>query len=224
MGCGVTLVDKSWLLRYLPGQKISTMSFPLKVREIEVSRHESDKFAALSLYFSKKDGAGKLVYASLRCEIHLVEGLRANLLIGNDIMLPENFVIDIEKKTTLIESCRVTVPISARQRGQFLTKKLLTSKSTVVPPRSEAMIPLVPVSVPDNRDFLFHPAAQPNLTLFTHIIDHQTSRILVRNASDQSLRVPHRHKLGHLIDIAYDNCFFTDERAAIDSATFLPSS
>lgn len=187
-------------------------------------RHESNKFAALSLYFPGKDGAGKLVYASLRCEIHLVEGLRANLLIENDIMSPENFVIDIEKKTALIGSCEVTVPISARQRGQFLTRKLLTSESIIVPPRSEAMIPLVPVSVPDDRDFLFHLAAQPNLTLFTHIIDHQTSRILVRNTSDQSLRIARRHKLGHLINIAYDNCFFTDERAAIDSATFLPSS
>ena len=200
------------------------MSTPLKVRGIGASRHESDEFTALSLYFPGKDGAGKLVYASLRCEIHLVEGLRANLLIGNDIILPENFVIDIEKKTTLIGSCGVIVPISARQREQFLIRKLLTSESTVVPPRSEAMIPLVPVSVPDDRDFLFHPAAQPNLTLFTHIIDHQSSRILVRNASDQSLRIPRRHKLGHLIDITYDNCFFTDEQAAIDSATFPPSS
>ena len=110
------------------------MSTPLKVRGIGASRHESDKFAALSLYFSGKDDARKLVYALLRCEIHLVEGLRANLLIGNDIILPENFVIDIEKKTTLIGSCRVIVPISTRQRGQFLTRKLLTSKSTVVPP------------------------------------------------------------------------------------------
>ena len=86
------------------------------------------------------------------------------------------------------------------------------------------MIPLVPVFVPDDRDFLFHPAAQPNLMFFTHIIDYQSSRILVRNASDQPLRIAHCHKLGHLIDIAYDNCFFTNERAAIDSATFPPSS
>ena len=200
------------------------MSTPLKVRGIGASKHKSEEFAALSLYFPGKDDAGRLVYASVRYEIHLVDSLRANLLIGNDIMSPENFVIDIDKRSTLIGSCRVTIPISARQRGQFLTRKLLTSEVSVVPPRSEAMIPLVPVSVPDDRDFLFHPTAQPNLTLFTHIVDHQTSKVLVRNASDQPLRIPHRHKLGHLIDIAYDNCFFTEDQAAIDSATFPPSS
>lgn len=50
MGCKVTLVDKSWLSRQLPGQKISTMSTPLKVRGIGAPRHESEEFAALSLY------------------------------------------------------------------------------------------------------------------------------------------------------------------------------
>lgn len=110
------------------------MSTPLKVRGIGTSKYKSEEFAALSLYFPGKDGAGKLVYASVRCEIHLVEDLKANLLIGNDIMSPENFVIDIEKRTTLIKSCGVTIPISARQRGQFPTKKLLTSEVSVVPP------------------------------------------------------------------------------------------
>lgn len=149
----MTLVNKDWLSRQLPGQKNSTMSTPLKVRGIGALKHKSEEFTALFLYFPRKDGAGKLVYASVRCEIHLVGGLRANLLIGNDIMSPENFVIDIEKKSTLIRSCGVTIPISARQRGQFLTRRLLTSEISVVPPRSEAMIPLVPVSVPDNRNF-----------------------------------------------------------------------
>ena len=86
------------------------------------------------------------------------------------------------------------------------------------------MIPHVLVSLPDNRDFFFHPAVQPNLTLLTHIIDHQTSRVLIRNAFDQPLHIPRRHKLSHLIDITYDNCFFTDKQAAIDSATFPPLS
>ena len=84
------------------------------------------------------------------------------------------------------------------------------------------MIPLVPVYLPDNCDFLFHPATQPNLTLFIHIIDHHTSKVLVKNASVQPLGIPRQHKLGHLIEITYDNCFFTDEQAAINSATFPP--
>lgn len=134
------------------------MSTPLKVRRIRASKHESREFAALSLYFPGKNNTGQLVYASLTCEIHLVEDLKANLLIGNDIMSSEGFVIDVKGKSALIGSCGVTVPIDARQRGQFLTRKLLTSQETVFPPQSEAMVLLVPLPLPNDRDFLFHPA------------------------------------------------------------------
>lgn len=99
--CRVTLVDKNWLLRHLSRQKISTISIPLKVRGIRASRHKSEKFVVLFLYFLRKNGAGKLVYTLLSCEIHLVEDLRANLLIRNDIMSPKNFIIDIKKRLCL---------------------------------------------------------------------------------------------------------------------------
>ncbi len=223
-GCGITLVDKSWLAKNLPTQKISTISTPLKVRGIGAFKHKSGEFAALSLYFPGKNNAGQLVYASLTCEIHLVEDLRENLLIGNDIISLESFVIDVKGKKALLGSCEVTISIDARQRRQFLARKLLTNQETVVPPNSEAMISLLPLHLLDDRDFLFHPATQPSLTLFTHIVDHRTSKVLVRNASNKSLHIPRHHKLGHLVDIVYDNCFLTNTQSALDAATSPPSS
>lgn len=84
------------------------------------------------------------------------------------------------------------------------------------------MVSLVSLLLPDDRDFLFHPVTQTNLTLFTYIVDHQTSRVLVRNASNQTLRIPYRHKLGHLINIAYDNCFLTNTHSTFDTTTSSP--
>ncbi len=147
------------------------------------------------------------------------------MLIGNDIMSPEGFVIDVKKKSILIGSCGVTVPIDARQRGQFLTRRLLSSQETVVPPCSEAMISLVPLPLPDDRDFLFHPVTQANLTLFAHLVNHETSRVLVRNDSSQAVRIPRRHRLGHVVNIAYNNCFqVANSHSVRDAATSPPSS
>lgn len=92
------------------------MSTPLKVRGIRASKHKSREFAAISLYFPGKNNTGQLVYTSLTCEIHLVEDLKANLLIGNNIISPESFVIDVKGKNALIGSCGVTVPIDVKQR------------------------------------------------------------------------------------------------------------
>ena len=82
------------------------------------------------------------------------------------------------------------------------------------------MIPLVPVSMPDNRDILFHPTTQANLTLYAHIVDHTTTKILVSNTSNRPLFVPRYQKLGDIFDICYENCFLTDAQATFDSTAF----
>ena len=220
----MTLVDKDWLLRQLLYQKIKKMSTPLKVRGIGTSKHESAQFAEVALFLPGESNKGQRVYASITYELHLVEGLRANILIGNDILAPECFVLDIGLGQALVGSCGVKIAIRARQRGQFLKKRLLVEKDGVIPPRSETMVPLLPVPLPDDRDFLFHPTAQPNLTLFAHIIHHDTKKILVRNTSDRLLRISRRQKLGHVVDIWYDNCFLADVESAFHSATVPPQT
>ena len=139
-------------------------------------------------------------------------------------MSPEGFIIDVKKRSVLIGSCGVTVPIDARQRGQFLTRRLLSSQETVVPPRSKAIVSFVPLPLPDNRDFLFHPNTQANLTLFTHLVDHKTSKVLVRNDFSRTIWVPRRHRLGYIVDIAYKNCFLADAHSVYDAVTSPPYS
>lgn len=200
-GCGITFVDKDWLLRQLPNQKIKGMSIPLKIRGIGTSKHKSAQFVEVSLFLPGESNKGQKVYISVRCKLHLVEGLRANILIGNNILALKSFVLNIGLGHVLIESCRVKITIKARQKSQFLKKRLLAEKDKVIPPRFETMVPLLLVFLPDDRDFLFHPTAQPSLTLFAHIMHHDTKKILVRNTFNRPLRILRCQKMGHVIDI-----------------------
>lgn len=209
-GCKVTLVDKYWLLKHLPNQKINIISTSLKVRGIGAFKYKSSELTALSLYFFCKNNIGKLIYILLQCEIHLVKSLYANLFIDNDIMSSEAIVINLGKNTVLIGACRVTINVNVKQRDQFLTKKLFTSQESIIPSCLEVVFLLVKLSLPDNQDFLFHPTPQANPIFYAHIIDYETLRILIKNAFDQPLCVPCRHKLGHLLNITYNNYFFID--------------
>lgn len=157
-GYRVILVDKACLSKCVLMQKISTISTPLKWRKIRASKHKSGEFVALSLYFSGKNNAGQQIYAFLTCKIYLVKSSRVNLLIGNDIISLEGFIIDIRRRSVLMGSCGITVSINVRQKGQFLTRRLFASQETVVFPHSEAMILLVPLPLPNNQDFLFWPS------------------------------------------------------------------
>lgn len=196
----------------------------LKVRAIGASKHKSAKFATFLLYFSGKNNAGQLVFVTLKCEIYLVEELWVILLIGNNILSLESVVIDISGRKALIKSCRVKTTINTKQQRQFFAKKLCASQKTVVLSYSKAMVFLYQVFLLDNWDFFFHCTIQTNLTLYSYIVNHETSKVLVKNASEQLLRILQCHKLGYLLDITYNKCFLVDTQFAHNLAVFSLSS
>lgn len=48
---------------------------------------------------------------------------------------------------------------------------------------------------------------------------YDTKKVLVRNTSDRLLRILRHQKLGHIVDLWYDNCFLADIKSAFNSAT-----
>ena len=109
------------------------MSTFLKVRGIRTSKHKSTQFAELSLCLSGEDNKGQKVYDFIKCELHLVKSLRANILVCNDILDPESFVLNVKLGHALMGSYKVKIAIRAGQRGQFLRKRLLAEKDKVLP-------------------------------------------------------------------------------------------
>lgn len=130
---GVTLVDGTWLAKKLFFQKISVMPVPLKVRGIGASKNKSGDFAFTTIYIPGIDEKGHKVYMSINCELHLVDGLKTNMLVGNDVLCIEGFAINLSTSSAFIHSCGVKIDINARQNSEFLRRKALVSASTIVP-------------------------------------------------------------------------------------------
>lgn len=154
-GCGITLIDCSWLNQRLLNQKISKMTVLLKVKEIGSAKHNSDKFVFVPLYFLYRDKSKQLVYAQIDQELHLVDGLRANMLIWNNIIGREQISINIAERTALVASYGVCIPISARQRSQPLIKKILNAEAMTLLSRTETFVSVLSIGFPDNQDFFF---------------------------------------------------------------------
>lgn len=210
MGCGVTLVDRTWVLQKFPNVKLSKMSTPLKVKGIGSSRHESDGFALTALFFMEKDTVGRVVFARIDREMHLVDGLKANMLIGNDIIGPEEIAIDIAGQTAFISSCGVWISIDAKQRGQVVCRKVLSASPIVLPLQSEMAVPVNYTSLSDDRDFLFQPVSLPHLTLFTHLVDSSFTAVMVCNETHRHVVFPQKQKMGAFVEILYNNSFQAD--------------
>lgn len=86
----------------------------LKIRGIRALKHEFAQFGELFLFFSGENNKGQKVYAFFKCKLYLVKGFRANMLIDNNILALENFVLNIRLGYTVMGSCGVKITIRAR--------------------------------------------------------------------------------------------------------------
>lgn len=209
-GCGVSLIDKDWLLSKKPGVKIHKMATPLKVRGVGSSKHESSDYIHENIYFPSVKNDGTKVFSVIRRELHLVAGLRAKLLIGNDIIGPEEIIIDVSKRTARIGSCKTTVDITARQRrqaGQFVRRGVYANAHTVIPSNSELLLRTGELNLPEDRDFLFEPIGDVHFTMYAHIVDSSMTGVLVRNETNRDVQVPKYRKLGNITEMDFENCF-----------------
>lgn len=151
----MTLVDREWLCKHALDEKILKMAVPLKVRGIRASKHESDEFVSMPIYFLGVDEHKQPVYTCIHRAMHLIDSLKANLLVGNDIIAPKGIMIDLANSTTFITSCNVWIAITARQRGQPLRKKLMEDTTVSLPSNSESLVPIIHGALPCDRDFFF---------------------------------------------------------------------
>lgn len=134
------------------------MPVSLKVRGISNSKHKSRDFALASTYIPGIDKKSHEVYTSISCELYLINGLKVNKLVSNDVLCTEGFAINLSTTSALIHSCGMKININARQHSEFLRHKALAKTPTIVPPCLEALVAFQHIELPDSRDFLFYPS------------------------------------------------------------------
>ena len=225
-GCSVTLVDRAFLKSLLPDCKIRTMSTPITVRGLGLNLHQTAEYAIIPLYFQGLDSAGTKVLAiTSPREIHIVDQLKANILISMDVMVPENIDIIVTRAIASIGSCKVEVPIEVKSVGKTVRLPVHAKQMIVIPARSEAQIPVHYATLLD-RDFLFEPM-DSMLSLYAHLVDSSVPAVLAKNDTDVAITVPRNHRLGTIYDTDFDNCYLVAQEDHIDAvslATRVPSS
>ena len=220
-GCSVTLMDRAFLARTHPNLAIKRMASPITVRGLGSTMHETDEYVVTPLCFPGKDATA----ITAPREIHVVDNLKANILVGMDIMVPEQIDILASQAKASIGSCGISVPIEMRTRaGRAVSHPVHAKKSLVVPPRSQVQVPVHHHhgSLPD-RDFFFEPD-EMNLTLYAHLVDSSMSAILAKNDTDRAVQIPRNFRLGTIQEADFDNCYHitSGQEDAVDLASRRP--
>ena len=84
------------------------MALSLKVRGIGTNKYKTDKFIVILVYFSYKYDAID-VLARIYRKFYLVDDLRVQILIGNNIIRLEKIIIDVDGKIATFSKYNNTV-------------------------------------------------------------------------------------------------------------------
>lgn len=95
-------------------QNISMMLVLLKVKGIDASRHKLEEFVLILLYILDFNCENLEVYICIKCKLYLDDSLKANILIGNNGLYIESFLINFTNVFVLIQSSVVDIVISAK--------------------------------------------------------------------------------------------------------------
>ena len=199
-GCVMSLIDRQFLQKYSPTSTVHTMRSRIRVRGVGNRLHEASQYAFVDFYFPTTNGCA----AHFRREVHIVDDLSANALIGSDILYPEGWILEIpNEQAVLTHNMGLKVKLTVLTRGEKVRRKIYTGEKISVPPRSRALIPISgpkgqKLDLPD-RDMIFEPQNQ-SLTFFTHIVDKTTAGIVVQNDSDRTLTLSKNRKIGIVVD------------------------
>ena len=214
-GCTMSLIDRAFLQLRLPGIKIKQSDAELSVRGIGSRTHKCSKYVVITLFIPGTVN-GKPALASITHQLHIVEDLQAKILIGIDILGPEQAIIDVGQSRLTLPLCnnlQANLTITPKQRQT--RRVVLADKLITVPANSVASVPIrlrTPTHLPPEQDFLFQPILQ-GLNLGqqesprAHIIDFNFTFVEVQNATDCPVVIPCKIRLGKVIDYEEESCY-----------------
>lgn len=212
-GCTMSLIDRNFLKQLIEEGlivDIQKMPTPMKVRGLGTNQHDASEYARIAIYLPGSEGKGT---ALITREVHIVDNLSANILIGIDIMKPEGMVLDLGRDTMTIGSCQhLEVPISTRTKDTPTELAIFNQTRKVIAPHTDMRVPVKarrkPLhKLPADRDFIFEPSEQDALLVCAHVVDHTMSEIIVRNESDHPVILPKRTRLGKVVEYEAGGCY-----------------
>ena len=208
----VTLINATFFHRQNSEVSIRQMITSLTVRDLDTSQHQSSNYAIVSMYFVdvKNDSSVKTL---IRREVHLVDNLKVNMLIDNDVTVSESVVLDLVKKQALIDSCDVTIALDVRSRASHAQQRSIHVKKIIVLSSRNQMTIFIHHLVDEllvSRDFLFE-SDESNLILYVYIVDVDIKVVLTINDSNSAVKISRNFRLDRLIELDFSQAYHLDE-------------
>ena len=185
---------------------IKTMITLISIRKLKTTKHMTNKYVILSMYFEDIK-TNKFVKTIITRKIHLVKDFKTNLLIENDILNSKKIDISNFTKTTYIDHCEIIISIIIKTEIRSQTRSIHAFKTLIISFKSECLISIHAMIFFSNRDFLFEFKKTSNLITYVHLMNLSSFFILIRNERKQVVKILRNFRLNTLTKFDYSNVY-----------------
>ena len=205
----VSLMNRTFFKTQTSNTFVRTMISSLQIRDLSTNRHQTWKYAVCDIYLSKSKN-DKNVISLIQREVHLVNDLKANMLIDNDIIDSEQFIIDMKIKQTTIENIDVSISIEVKSAKTSLQRLIHLKKIVIISSHIEMIISVHNVNLSVSRDFLFE-SENSKLVMYVHLIDVSITAILIRNDKNIFVKISRNYRLDRVFELDFSNVFHIED-------------
>ena len=198
----ITLADEKYFRTKSKDVSIRIMTISIIVRELKVIKHIINKYACCFMYFAEEKNDRSMFVEIIR-KIHLMKNLKTNLLIENDVLNSELINISTFTNSVFIKSCEIIISICIKIKF-FSQVRAIHAINTVISSRSKFTISIHKITTSE-RNYMFESKKIKNISVYAHVMNVDTSSILVRNEKDKSIRISRNFRLSNLIELEYLN-------------------
>lgn len=176
----------------------------ISIRGLKSKIHHSDEFVVLIFYMKGVLSEGNRAFTQITREIHIIDNLKADMLIGSNILTSKRILINFAIQIIKIDSCRdITVSIDFRARLKSIKRTIKSSSRIILLSRTTISVSIAYIEeLSTNRDFLFKLDCTLSLEhvdkVYTHIVNASLKAVHIRNDTDLSVIVSRKARLDML--------------------------
>jgi hypothetical protein len=209
--CNVTLTNRNFIKMHEAHYFIRRMIISLNVRELKINKHEIWEYIIAIMYFLEKINQDKLIRKVIRREVHLMNDLKVNMLINNDILRLEEIFIDEVNVKVIIASCQhMIISIEIRTLTKEMINKILHARFiTIISSYSMTIISIYRSNLSSNRNFLFE-SADLIIFMYAHTLNDFINDVMIKNEFSKSIKILRNARLETITKILYLNVFHVD--------------
>jgi hypothetical protein len=209
--CSVILTNENFIRMHEAYYIIRRMTTSLNVRDLEINKHQISKYIIVSIYFAEKIAEEKLIRRVIHREVHLVNDLKVNMLIENDILDFENISIDDVNSKIIIASCQnMIISIEIRTLIKDMINKILHVRFImIISSHSMTIILIHRSNLSSNRNFLFE-SADLIIFMYAHTLNNFINDVMIKNEFSKLIKISRNARLETIIEILYLNVFHVD--------------